>query len=609
MKKYNGIIVSALLLSSFLLAGTAFGLSTGTSKSTPSATDPLNVQKGTIVSNLFFGEQSLSGLTMEEAKELVMEPLEKMVNCSYRITSKTDSTQVVSASASNLGIDYDEESVNKGLDEAVLSGSLLTRYKKAKDYQKNPVLVDPQISYSESKINNFFGPYMNKWKSEPVDASVECSNDGSLTVIKGHNGCSYSLGDSVSILIEDLLNYRITGKQYDLQLSVEETEADLTNERAATFTIIGEYTTEYSFPTTQVLENRQQNLISSTSHMNGYRFAPGETASALTMYGDIKYENGYLPAGTFIDGGHSDELGGGICQTTTTLYNAVLMAELDIAYRNHHSMLVTYVTPSRDAMVYAAEGNDFKFVNSSSDYIFINSFVDTETATITVRIIGHEDHPADHSVNYESEILGYQLPSFNIIYDDTMDIGWTDRTKFSLGADAPLCGLQSRLWKISTDGGVETKTIVNEYDSYKPFNAGSYVVSRDLTVRLEIGENIYQGFVEPVFSYLVEDVYVSSDPTTWTPEEVLDFNTRMKEACKAVNIEWPDDYARVSRVDEDGNRNLWFDRTSQLANPPVTESASDSSSTTSGSTNASSTTGTTSASSTTTTTTTTTATP
>ena len=66
-----------------------------------------------------------------------------------------------------------------------------------------------------------------------------------------------------------------------------------------------------------------------------------------------------------------DSLGGGICQVSTTLYNAVLLAELEVTERYNHSMNVGYVDPSADAAIAESSGKDFKFVNNTDAPIYI----------------------------------------------------------------------------------------------------------------------------------------------------------------------------------------------------------------------------------------------
>ena len=77
-------------------------------------------------------------------------------------------------------------------------------------------------------------------------------------------------------------------------------------------------------------------------------------------------------AGSYLNGKVVDSIGGGICQVSTTLYNAVLRAELEVTERHNHSMIVTYVDPSADAAIAESSGKDFVFVNNTDYPIYID---------------------------------------------------------------------------------------------------------------------------------------------------------------------------------------------------------------------------------------------
>lgn len=108
---------------------------------------------------------------------------------------------------------------------------------------------------------------------------------------------------------------------------------------------------------------RSNNLKIALSYMNGVVVLPGETYSYNNNIGDTTASKGYQAAATFKGGITVDEMGGGICQTVSTLYNTVLMANLEIVERHQHGLPVGYVPPSRDATVYSPV-LDFRFKNN-----------------------------------------------------------------------------------------------------------------------------------------------------------------------------------------------------------------------------------------------------
>ena len=131
---------------------------------------------------------------------------------------------------------------------------------------------------------------------------------------------------------------------------------------------------------------RSNNLKIALSYMNGVVVLPGETYSYNNNIGDTTASKGYQAAATFKGGTTVNEMGGGICQTVSTLYNTVLMANLEIVERHQHGLPVGYVPPSRDATVYSPV-LDFKFKNNRETPIkIVTSF--SYSGSLNVSIYG-----------------------------------------------------------------------------------------------------------------------------------------------------------------------------------------------------------------------------
>lgn len=155
-----------------------------------------------------------------------------------------------------------------------------------------------------------------------------------------------------------------------------------------------------------------------------------------------------------------DSLGGGICQVSTTLYNAVLKAELEVTERHNHSMIVGYVDPSADAAIAESAGKDFKFVNNTEYPIYIEGY--TKDKNVTFNIYGKETRAENRKVRYESEVLEVINPPADVIYADAgQPIGYI------VSDGSAHIGYKAKLWKIVTEDGVEvSRTQVNK-SSYK----------------------------------------------------------------------------------------------------------------------------------------------
>jgi vancomycin resistance protein YoaR len=130
----------------------------------------------------------------------------------------------------------------------------------------------------------------------------------------------------------------------------------------------GEMTTDFSASDS----NRKYNVRKGTALINGTILKPGETFSANDTLGTRTRENGWKIAHAYVQGAIEEQYGGGVCQLSSTLYNAVVKADLEVVYRRNHSMQVNYVKMGLDATINSV-GNliDFQFKNNTAGDIII----------------------------------------------------------------------------------------------------------------------------------------------------------------------------------------------------------------------------------------------
>ncbi len=164
--------------------------------------------------------------------------------------------------------------------------------------------------------------------------------------------------------------------------------------------ILGQYTT-YFYNSAKA---RKNNIVNAAKKINLKVVNPGEVFSTVDAISPITKENGYEDAGTYQDGRVVNAIGGGVCQVSSTLYNAVLGAELRVTERHPHSMTVSYVELGRDAAI-AGDYMDFCFQNTMETPIVIEAKVNP-SGSILVRIRGVETRDkSNRKVSYESVIL------------------------------------------------------------------------------------------------------------------------------------------------------------------------------------------------------------
>ncbi len=355
---------------------------------------------------------SLEGKTYDEAVEEINEYVDARL------------TRYLQLDVLGYQYDYDGSSfsttwtnsdVVDQLQNITLSGNLVEQYKMQKDLDQNPVDLDLQFSIDEDAVRSTVAEYTSHYYQEPKNATVTREN-GQFIVTEGVTGISFDTDAIANELIAKLEDF---SNADSLQYSFPFTETAPTYDSSSfnfSATPLGSYTTSRLGD-----DARTTNITVSANNLNGNVIYPGETASALKMFHDVTAENGYVMGIGYENGKSVPSLGGGICQTTTTLYNAVIRAELTVGNRKSHSMIVSYVEPALDATVDYPSGLDFTFVNSSNYPIYIESYVSGDS--VTVNIWGVEERPANRTVSFTSEILTdftWPEPLYTQIVDDTV---------------------------------------------------------------------------------------------------------------------------------------------------------------------------------------------
>lgn len=219
--------------------------------------------------------------------------------------------------------------------------------------------------------------------------------------------------------------------------------------------VLGSLTTR--FPASN--RNRATNLSIALSKLNGIVVMPGEVFSFNKVIGDTTAAKGYKPAATFKGVKVVDEVGGGICQSVSTLYNAVLYANLGIVARRPHSLAVGYVRPGLDATMYYP-GIDFKFKNTRNYPIKIKTTF-SWNGNMSVSILGTRED-VEYKIELASRIVSKK--PFETVYevDQNMAPG-TEKVEHN-GVD----GYTSEAYKITKLNGKVIKRELISRDTYKP---------------------------------------------------------------------------------------------------------------------------------------------
>ncbi|MBO4848427.1 MAG: VanW family protein [Clostridia bacterium] len=175
--------------------------------------------------------------------------------------------------------------------------------------------------------------------------------------------------------------------------------------------------------------NRVFNIIKASGLVNGTVLPPKSSSnpddkryvfSANSTLGDRTEALGWLPAPGFVNGGarSEDSPGGGVCQVSSTLYNAVIRADLQIVYRINHSSHVGYVPWGLDATIDTGR-IDFKFANNTKNYIYIFMWVNEAKQTVNCEIWGDPFPSTFDKIDFYAELVEETPPSPTVYIPDS----------------------------------------------------------------------------------------------------------------------------------------------------------------------------------------------
>ncbi len=380
----------------------------------------INLTSTKIAKGVYIKGIDVSGLTKEDATKKISSYVSSSIPEEIKLKHNDFET---SLSTSQLSIYFNtEEAVNMAYNIGK-NGNIFQKNTEILNTLFSKVNIDPGFSIDEEQLKKDLQDISSKLPDKVIESSCYI-DDNRLIITKGQAGKSIKVEDSANYITKEINNLNVQNSplelitedaypnQIDLDAVYNEVHKDPVNayysqnpyvvhpsENGLDFAIslddaknlLQEQKDEYVIPlkvlypsvTTNMIgteafpdllsefstkyaasnKNRTTNLILASKKINGTVLMPGETFSYNKVVGARTIAAGYKEAPIYVSGRVEDGIGGGICQITTTLYNAVLYANLDIVERSNHQFVPSYAGPSRDAtVVYGAI--DFKFKNN-----------------------------------------------------------------------------------------------------------------------------------------------------------------------------------------------------------------------------------------------------
>ena len=402
---------------------------------------------GVINDGVFADRIDLSGMSETEAMTAVNGYITKLGDTEMTLNCVSGNKVTVPLSA--MGLYWK----NKGIISDALglgqSGNIIKRFKDLADLRRTNKIYTIELGVDEQKIKNILSSECSKFDVGAEDALMKRSN-GSFEITPGRDGQSVDVDESTDKIVS-LIGSGVTGAPMTADLVIKVTKPKGDTDTLSRLTdVLGQFTTRYYSSG----KDRCTNVANGCRLLNGTLLYPGEQISVSQTISPMTEENGYALAGSYLNGKVVESFGGGICQVSTTLYQAVLRAELQVDERYNHSMVVNYVDHSGDAAI--AEGiKDFKFTNNMSTPVYIDGYT-TPDKTITFTIYGIETRPSNRKLEFESvDLEEIQPQGETVVADSTLPAGSTRK-------QAAHIGYRSELYKIVKVDGVETgRTKVN----------------------------------------------------------------------------------------------------------------------------------------------------
>lgn len=473
----------------------------------------ININNENIVAGITIDGIKVQGLSKEQLKELIENKVEEKINNEIKIYVDNEEQNIL---LSQIELTYN---IEKTIEEAYQVGRGKNIFVNNFELIKTMLLgknINLEFKCNENLLNNIIKDIKNKIPNAVVNPTF-CIEKDELIITRGKKGLTIdenelknkiigkfnlSANEDIKVLtfmtepedinIENIYDevhtevqdayyttnpFQIYAEVKGIDFDIEAAKEILKEEKeeyiiALTITEPQKTTADIgteafpdklsTFSTRYDATNltRTTNLRIAVNKINGVVVMPGETFSYNKTLGKRTAEAGYKDAAGYSGGKVVQMIGGGICQISSTLYDAVVYANLEIVERHNHAFTTSYLGAGKDAtVVYGSL--DFQFKNSRKYPIKIESYIQNGIATVNIYGIKEEN---EYEVEISTTILNY-IP-YSVIYEDdaTLESGKEIVTQ---GGQK---GCKSITYKILKQNGKEVSRSVLSTDTYSPMN-------------------------------------------------------------------------------------------------------------------------------------------
>jgi len=416
------------------------------------------IPQSTFYRNMYIQGVPVGGKTPEEAEAALMQHFQPGMD-NVTITFTHHGLEVTERSFKDLGIRLD---FSETIQSAMEHGRRHNSTQRISRWMGRPYLYAdvPNIRFQTSRIESQVQGVADKLNISPTNATF-VMEDGEIVVKPETPGLSVN----VTHLMEQVMLLVNAHSWGIIELETIPIPPRFTT-RDFQFTVsnIGAYTTAAN---TANDDARMRNIRRAAERVHNQVLYPSDIFSAGGLIGAHLPNSGYEAAIVLVRGEPVEDIGGGVCQVVTTIYNAVLKAELTVVQRHNHSARVSYADFGFDATI-AGDYFDLKFKNNTPHPVLIISGL--RDGELYVHIHGHESRPANRTLQFSTQRVDVISPGpYKEVIDTTLSVG--DKVVI---LESQL-GYRYEVFKHVFVDGQEVEKVKVNTSSYKPLQGVVHV--------------------------------------------------------------------------------------------------------------------------------------
>jgi len=345
---------------------------------------------GSIYNNMYIHGVPVGGLTADEAEAALMQHFQPGLDevvISFTHTGQT----IAQRSYRDLGIRLDFSDAIEAARDYSNRRNLPARVARLLG-RPHKITEPPTLRFDQARLATQVQIVAEQLQTSPANAGFYYEN-GEISITPEAPGLLVDTSAALDNLIQMITvldggNVELLASPVAPSFTAADLQFDISQ--------LGSFSTEIA---TGEHDPRVRNIIRASQRIHNQMLYPGEVFSASTLMGAHLPGSGYEAAIVLVRGEPVEDIGGGICQVVTTLYNAVLLAELTVVQRHNHSARVSYADYGFDATI-AGDYYDLKFKNNTPYPILITSSLEENALHVTIH--GNEQRPQNRSLQFSS---------------------------------------------------------------------------------------------------------------------------------------------------------------------------------------------------------------